>query len=87
MAYFETKNPNMGKFWSVLQWKMLVYFVAVWSTMWPFGILVMLMVIWLFGIFIHFLVGCTKKNLATLVCTLFQRLDLPRTLVLECRVT
>jgi hypothetical protein len=23
MVYFQTKNPNLGKFWRVLQWKML----------------------------------------------------------------
>jgi hypothetical protein len=23
MVYFQTKNPNLGKFWKVLQWKML----------------------------------------------------------------
>jgi hypothetical protein len=52
MAYFETKNPNMGKFWSVLQWKMLVYFVAVWSILQPFGILV---TIWyIFGQMVYF---------------------------------
>jgi hypothetical protein len=27
MAYFQTKNPNLGKFWKVLQWKMLVFLV------------------------------------------------------------
>jgi hypothetical protein len=31
MAYFQTKIHNLGKFWSVLQRKMLVYF-------WPLGI-------------------------------------------------
>jgi hypothetical protein len=35
---FQTKNPNLGKFWMVLQWKMLVYFMAVLSILWPFGI-------------------------------------------------
>jgi hypothetical protein len=29
MAYFQTKNPTLGKFWRVLQWKMLVYFMAI----------------------------------------------------------
>jgi hypothetical protein len=24
MVYFQTKNPNLGKFWRVLQWTMLV---------------------------------------------------------------
>jgi hypothetical protein len=25
MVCFQTKNPNLGKFWRVLQWKMWVY--------------------------------------------------------------
>jgi hypothetical protein len=25
-VYCQTKNPNLGKFWRVLHWKMLVYF-------------------------------------------------------------
>jgi hypothetical protein len=28
---FQTKNPNLGKFWRVLLWKILVYFL-------PFGL-------------------------------------------------
>jgi hypothetical protein len=27
--YFQTKITNLGKFWRVLQWKTLVYFVAI----------------------------------------------------------
>jgi hypothetical protein len=38
IVYFQTKNPNLGKFWSVLQWKMLVNFTAFWSLLRPFGI-------------------------------------------------
>jgi hypothetical protein len=26
---FPTKNPNLGKFWRVLEWKMLVYFMDI----------------------------------------------------------
>jgi hypothetical protein len=26
MVCFQTKNPNLGKFWRVLQWKVMVYF-------------------------------------------------------------
>jgi hypothetical protein len=45
MVYFQTKNPNLGNFWSALDWNMLVYFTAVWSifrihiwyTVWRFG--------------------------------------------------
>jgi hypothetical protein len=28
MVYFQTKNPNLGKFWRALEWKLLVYFVG-----------------------------------------------------------
>jgi hypothetical protein len=60
--YFQTKNPNLGKFLMVLQWKMFVHFVAVWVTLWSFGIfyghLVHVMVIWYmlwsFGTFFPF---------------------------------
>jgi hypothetical protein len=43
MAYFQTKNTNLGKFWRVLQRKMLVYIMAIWSILRPFGIF---MTIW-----------------------------------------
>jgi hypothetical protein len=39
MAYFQTKNPNLGKFWKVLQSKMLVYFMVVWYMFPRFGML------------------------------------------------
>jgi hypothetical protein len=35
MVRFQTKNPNMGKFWGVLQWKILVYFMTIWSILRP----------------------------------------------------
>jgi hypothetical protein len=38
MVYFQTKTLNLGKFWRVLQRKLLVYFVAIWSILRPFGI-------------------------------------------------
>jgi hypothetical protein len=25
MVYLQTKNPNLGKFWGALKWKMWVY--------------------------------------------------------------
>jgi hypothetical protein len=37
-AYFQTKNPNLGKFRRVLQRKILVYFIPIWSILRPFGI-------------------------------------------------
>jgi hypothetical protein len=37
-VYFQTKHPNLGKFLGILQSKMLQYFMAIWSTLLPFGI-------------------------------------------------
>jgi hypothetical protein len=39
MVYFPTKNPNLGKFWRVLQKKMLVYFIDIGYILQPLGIL------------------------------------------------
>jgi hypothetical protein len=68
MLYFQTKNNNLYKFWRLLQWKMLVYFMTIWSILRSFGIfflhLVYLKDIWI--IFFPVLVCCTKKKLATL---------------------
>jgi hypothetical protein len=38
MVYFQTKNPILGNFWRVLQLKMLVYYIHIWSIFMPFGI-------------------------------------------------
>jgi hypothetical protein len=38
MAHFQSKNPNSGKFWRFLQWKILLYFMAIWFILLPFGI-------------------------------------------------
>jgi hypothetical protein len=68
MVCFQTKNPNLGKFWSVLQFKILVYFTPIWSILRPLeiydGHLVYFVVIWhiypRFGILY-------QENLATLI--------------------
>jgi hypothetical protein len=67
------KMQNWENFWMVLQWKMLAYFMAIWSIALPFG-----KFLWKFGklygysvYFFPVLVCFTKKNLATLVCTTF----------------
>jgi hypothetical protein len=31
MVRLQTKNPNLGKFWGALDWKMLVYFMFIWN--------------------------------------------------------
>jgi hypothetical protein len=50
MVYFQTKNSNLGNYCKVLQWKVLVYFIKIWSILKPFGIfygrLVYSVVIW-----------------------------------------
>jgi hypothetical protein len=44
MVYFQNKDPNLGKFWIVLRWKMLEYFS------WAFGLfygqMIYIMPIW-----------------------------------------
>jgi hypothetical protein len=56
MFCFQTKNPNLGKFWRVLQWKILVDVMIIWSILLPmetfYGHLVDFVVIWY--IFPHF---------------------------------
>jgi hypothetical protein len=37
MDWFQTKNPNWGKFWSALDWKLLIYFMANWNILLRFG--------------------------------------------------
>jgi hypothetical protein len=67
-TYFQTKNPNLGKFWRVLLWEMmvyfyvLVYFTDIWYILWLIGIV--------YGDLVHLfpIVVCrTKKNLETLL--------------------
>jgi hypothetical protein len=70
MVYFQTKNHYLGKFWKVLQWKMLVfciyfvYFAAKW-----YILIVICYILSPFGTFFPILVRCTDKNLATLLST------------------
>jgi hypothetical protein len=67
MVCFQTQNPNLGQFWRVLQWMMLVYVMTIWSILQPLEIVYgHLEYLWSFGIFFPVLVCCTKKNLATL---------------------
>jgi hypothetical protein len=50
MVCFQTKNPNLGKFWWVFLWKILVYFMTIRSILRPleifYGRLVYFVVIW-----------------------------------------
>jgi hypothetical protein len=38
MVCFHTKNPNLGKFWRALDWKMLIHFMTIWNILQTFGI-------------------------------------------------
>jgi hypothetical protein len=50
MVCFQTKNPNLGKFWRAIEWKMFVDFITIWNNLRPFGViycrLLLLVVIW-----------------------------------------
>jgi hypothetical protein len=62
MVCFQTKNPNFGKFWRVLQWKILVYFydILVYYLEIFYGHLVYFVVIWY--IFSHFGILYEEKS-------------------------
>jgi hypothetical protein len=60
-----TKNPNLGKFWSVLHLETLVNFKAIWSILLLFGIFYGHLVYFVV-ILVHFFPFCAKKNLSTL---------------------
>jgi hypothetical protein len=36
MVCFQTKNPNLGKFWRALDWKMFIYFMAILNISWRY---------------------------------------------------
>jgi hypothetical protein len=50
MVYFQTKIVNLGTFWEALEWKMLVYIMAICNTLQQlgkcYGPLVYFLVIW-----------------------------------------
>jgi hypothetical protein len=38
MVWFQTKNPSLGKFCRVLEWKIVAYFIIIWSILRPLEI-------------------------------------------------
>jgi hypothetical protein len=51
MVSFQTQNPNLGKFCRVSEWKRLLFSLAIWNTLQPFGNLLAIWYIFLsFGI-------------------------------------
>jgi hypothetical protein len=63
-VWFQTKNPNLGKFWRALDWTILIYFSAIWNILAPFGIfyghLVQFVFVWY--IFSGFGTMCHEKS-------------------------
>jgi hypothetical protein len=37
MVCFQTKNPDLGKKIKASDWKILIYFMAIWNILWIFG--------------------------------------------------
>jgi hypothetical protein len=62
---FQTKDPNSGKFWMAIKWKMFVYFMVIWNILQPLGVLYGILVYGNFVYLTPFLVYCAKKNMAT----------------------
>jgi hypothetical protein len=68
VCFFQAKNPNLGKYFRALDWKMLMYFMAIGNILRAFvnfhDHLEHFVLIWyIFPV----LVSRTKKNLATLI--------------------
>jgi hypothetical protein len=37
MVYFQTENPDLGKFRRALDWEMFMDFMYIWNILWTFG--------------------------------------------------
>jgi hypothetical protein len=70
---FPNPTPSFGKFWNAFERIILISFLTVWYTLWPFasfyGHLVHVVAIYYI---IPLLVNCIKKNLATLFETVTE---------------
>jgi hypothetical protein len=71
MVYFQTKNSNLGKFLRALDWRMLIYFMAIWNFWLIFWIFYDHLAHFVFNWYIFpVLVSCTKNILETQVLLL-----------------
>jgi hypothetical protein len=73
---FRPKLVIWVNFWSVLRLKILVYFMEIWSILWPFDIFygqLAYFVVILYTYITPFLVYYTKKNLAILPSSVKSR--------------
>jgi hypothetical protein len=63
MVCFQTKSPNLGKFWRALECKTLVYSKTLWNILRPFSIFHgHWVILWQFGIFPLVLVHYIKEE-------------------------
>jgi hypothetical protein len=64
MVSFQTKNPNSGKFWRALDWKILRYFMTICNILRTFGIFYNHLVgtLCLFATFFPVLVSWTREK-------------------------
>jgi hypothetical protein len=62
MVYFQTENPNLGKFWRALDWKMLINFTDNCTTLQTFGIFYDHLVIFVFVWYIFSGVGIMNQE-------------------------
>jgi hypothetical protein len=54
-GFFSNQKSQFGKFWSALDWKMLIYFMAIWNILQTFGIFYDLLVHF---VFIWYILSC-----------------------------
>jgi hypothetical protein len=68
MVSFQTKNPNLGKFWRAQGWKMLIYFklFGIFYRHWGYFVTIWY-ILCSFGTFFPAWVIIEEKNLATLI--------------------
>jgi hypothetical protein len=63
MVYFQTKNQNLDKFWRALDWKMLIYFMAIWIFYRHSGYFMTIWYIWVHLVpFSGFGILCQEKS-------------------------
>jgi hypothetical protein len=63
MVWFQTKNPNLGKFWRASYWKMFIYFMAVWIFYGDLGYFITIWyILYSLGTFFRFWCHIPKKS-------------------------
>jgi hypothetical protein len=76
--WFVFKPPNLGNFWSALDWIMLIWSSVIFYGLLGYSKTMHMHILFSFGTFFPVLASCTKKNLATLVTIIIDALWLPQ---------